>query len=123
MKEVQKRVYVATPYGSLKCQDDMRDYLAQNIARQECIKIMHAGYEPVSAVLELSGKLDENTQRELALELGLKMLEECDHIYVCDHPDVKDSKGIAAELEYAKKLGLSQLKLNKNGSAELVLWM
>ena len=123
MKEVQKRVYVATPYGALKCQDDMRDYLAQNIARGECAKITRAGFEAVSAVLELAGQLDEATPRDLALQKGLKMLEECDHIYVCDHPDVKDSKGIAAELEYAKKLGLSQLKLNKNGSAELVLWI
>ncbi|WP_169976038.1 DUF4406 domain-containing protein [Campylobacter sp. RM16191] len=115
------RVYVATPYGALRCSDNMRDYLAQNIAKEECAKIKRAGYEPVSAVLELAGKFSEDTQRDEALEAGIELLESCDHIYMSTHPDSKNSKGMSAELDRARELGISELVLNKDGSAELVL--
>ncbi|WP_169975124.1 DUF4406 domain-containing protein [Campylobacter sp. RM16191] len=119
MEEI--KVYVATPYGALRCSDNMRDYLAQNIAKEECAKIKRAGYEPVSAVLELAGKFSEDTQRDEALEAGIELLESCSYIYMSTHPDSKNSKGMAAELDRARELGISELVLNKDGLAELVL--
>lgn len=108
-----KRVYVATPYAALRCRDGDRADLAKRIAVCECKLLRLLGYEPLSPILWLDGKYDEDTRRDEVLAAGLRLLENCDYFYESKHKDAKRSQGIKLEREFAEANGIPQLKIDK----------
>lgn len=44
-------VFVSTPYASIKCKDEDRNYYAKRIAIEACHQVRLNGYEPLSPVL------------------------------------------------------------------------
>ncbi|MBT0611975.1 hypothetical protein [Campylobacter hyointestinalis] len=116
-------VYVASPYAAIRCSDDIRRHLAKKIALDECTRIMNAGFTPISPVLRLEGKFDEKTQRDEALKAGLEMLKQCDYYYESTHLDTANSQGVKSEREFAKANDIPKMVLNKDGQAEICLWL
>lgn len=116
-----KRVYVASPYAGLRCDDDIRAYLALKVAKEAYMKVKKAGFVPVSPVIELDGKVDEATQRDIAINAGLDMLKDCDYIYFSTHADAKFSKGMQIERQRAKELFIPEITIGTNGNVDILL--
>lgn len=116
-----KKVYIASPYAGLRCDDNIRAYLALKVAKEAYIKAKKAGFVPISPVIELDGKVDEATQRDIAINAGLDMLKDCDYIYFSTHPDAKFSKGMQIERQMAKELFIPEITISANGSVDVLL--
>ncbi len=91
-----RRIYVCHPF---------RDDPKRNIAWVRTIaKVMVSeGNTPVAPHLYLPAFVDEPTQRRLALDLGLSLLEACDEVQVFG-PHI--TEGMEREIEYARQLGI-----------------
>jgi hypothetical protein len=109
----KKIVFVASPvraiYERVMYQDDAHRTILL-LARKGCEKVKAAGHIPLSPVLCYDGVFDENSERFLVTEACFTLLAKCDEIYVVPNTASKHSKGIAKELELAKKLGITEVE-------------
>ena len=106
-----KLVFVSSPYSSIKCNDRDRNYIAKNIALEACRQVRLNGYEPISPVL---ARMD--VYSELETEKVMKNCEElmkaCRYYYFYPCKFSKNSKGMAYERNFARELGLAELKFS-----------
>ena len=89
-------VYICSPYSGDVAKN-------KKIASEMCYQAARAGHIPVAPHLLLTDYLDDNdpTQRAAGTMAGITLLKRCDEMWV--YPDHGISKGMAMELEIAKK--------------------
>lgn len=114
MKRTARLVYVASPYAGLRCGEASKHVVAVKLARDECRKVVRAGYTPISPVLAWHEMLDEKKDRETALNAGIELMSACSYIYFSKHPDSAFSNGMKMEREYAREIGLTELDFDSN---------
>lgn len=107
-----KKYYVATPikhyfenYDNKKALE-----LARNHAIAVSREVKKLGVIPVSAPLMMLGVYEEPEERELAIKIGLAILNGCDGIAYREC-DLSLSDGMRYELAVAKTLGIEIKKL------------
>lgn len=93
-----KLIYVASPYAG-----DIEKNIA--FAKRACRYVMEQGHAFFAPHLLYPQILDDTDpeERKTGLKLGLRMLEICDELWVCDD---RISTGMEAEIELAKQLGI-----------------
>jgi hypothetical protein len=94
----KKLIYIASPYTG-----DVERNTA--FAIDACRYCITQGHTPVAPHLLYTRMLDDSdpAQREIGLELGVRLLARADELWVCG-PRI--SSGMAAEIAEAKKLGI-----------------
>jgi len=107
-----KKVYVASPVRPV-LDHSIDEYSAYAqiswFASQGCKAVKEMGHIPVSPILAFDGVYDEFTERDAIDKACEALLLSCDYIHVVHTPYNKESKGIARELELAKKHGIETL--------------
>ncbi len=89
-------VYICSPYsGDIRHNTEMARRYSRCAIDQGCI--------PIAPHLWLPGILSEETERELAIGIDLKLLERVDEIWICGSVI---SKGMRREIDYAAAIGL-----------------
>ena len=89
-------VYICSKY---------RGNVAHNMAmaRRYSRFAVDQGCVPLTPHLWLPQFISEDTERELALRIDLRLLERCDELWVCGD---EISEGMAREIEHAADMGL-----------------
>ena len=89
-------IYIASPYaGDVKRNTEMARRYSRYAIDQGCI--------PITPHLWLPGILSEETERDLAIDMGLRLLGLCSEIWICGETI---SKGMRLELKYAISTGI-----------------
>lgn len=89
---MRKLVFISSPYGADPEGNTLR-------ARAYCRYAVDKGVTPIAPHLFYPQFMSEDTERELAMEMGLQLLSHCDQLWVFGKP----SPGMVMEMEYAKK--------------------
>ena len=89
-------VYIASPFaGDERYNTEMARRYCRYAVDQACI--------PIAPHLWLPGILSEETERDLALDMDLRLLGLCSEIWLCGETI---SKGMRMELKYALSAGI-----------------
>ncbi|EJP75070.1 DUF7768 domain-containing protein [Campylobacter sp. FOBRC14] len=104
-------VFVSTPYASIECKDRDRNYYARQFALEACSIVRQNGYEPISPVLAFMDVYSE-LEREDVMKACLELLSVCSYYYFhpCKFSD--KSRGMQEERDYARELGITELKFS-----------
>ena len=89
-------VYICSPYSG-----DIKNNTAKT--REYCRFAVDEGQVPVAPHLMFPQFMDEEKERELALQMDLVLLEKCDELWVFGR---EWSEGMKAEIEVASRLGM-----------------
>lgn len=85
-------VYVCSPYsGDVKVNTEL--------AKAYCRYVVEQGNVPIAPHLMFPQFLDEETERELALQMDLVLMESCNEVWVFG---TRVTNGMRAEIAYAK---------------------
>lgn len=101
-----KKVYISSPYRTTQKEAvPAVKELARNLrlARKGCRMAVDRGFIPVAPHLFFPQFLNEDSEREIGIELGMELLKECDEIWVLGS---RISDGMADEISYARDLGI-----------------
>lgn len=103
---MNRLVYVAHRYA---------DDPAGNVAKMRaiCRAIVDAGDIPICAPLYLPAFLDESTERALALEIGLRLIDLCREVRVFG----SISAGVQAEIDHAIAARIPVVFVGTDGGA------
>jgi hypothetical protein len=107
-----KRIYIALKYTG---QEDESFAIANKVIGY----VIQMGYIPISPI-SMTHTAAKNfglpPDSDFWWELNKTLLDACDEIWVCstDSLDYKESKGVAMEIEYARKNGMEVKFLNMN---------
>ena len=96
-------VYICSPYSG----DVERN---TELARRYSRLAVKKGFIPLAAHLLLPQFISEETERELAISLDLKILECCREIWVCGGTI---SEGMKTEILYARTLGIPERSIKE----------
>ena len=98
-----KLVYIASPYAG---------DVEQNVrfAKAACRYAIEQGATPIAVHLLYPQLLDDgiHAEREVGLQMGLRVLEACDELWVCG---MHISKGMEAEIFAAGQMGIPVRRL------------
>lgn len=89
-------VYICSPYAGDIARNTER-------ARRYCRLAIDRGYVPIAPHLLFPQFLSEETEREKALLLGLRLLSVCQEMWICGG---RVSEGMRREIQQARSLGL-----------------
>ena len=90
-------VYICSPYSG----NTQRN---SELARRYCRLAVNRGCIPLAPHLLLPQFLSEATERELAICIGLHLLEKCQEVWICGN---RISEGMRREIARAKEIGLT----------------
>ncbi len=101
---MNKLVYIASPLSG----DTEQNIL---FARQACRYAIACGNTPFAPHLIYPQILDDNdpSERRLGLDMGNRMLELCDELWLCGE---HISPGMEGEREFARELGIPVLEVS-----------
>ncbi len=89
-------VYICSPYsGDVKRNTRMARRYSRYAIDQGCI--------PITPHLWLPGILSEETERDRAIEVDLRLMDVCKELWVCGDAI---SKGMCQEIAYAAEIGI-----------------
>ena len=96
--EQGKLVYIASPYAG-----DVETNVI--FARAACQYVVRQGCTPIAVHLLYPQFLDDSVpeEREAGLQMGRRVLEACDELWLCGE---RGSAGMEAELKEAERLGI-----------------
>lgn len=95
----KKLVYICSPFSG--------DVAGNTIKAREYSRFaFEQGVIPFTAHLLFPQFVMEETERELAMQMDMEMLEKCDEIWVFGAEE-RLSAGMKAEIEYAEQLGMT----------------
>ncbi|MDY6119993.1 MAG: hypothetical protein SPI03_01435 [Campylobacter sputorum] len=103
--------FVSSPYGAINCKERDRNYYAKKLAVEACDIVRKNGYEPISPVLAWMDLYSE-LERERVMKNCLELLGVCSFYYFHNCEWSKNSSGMKEELEYARELGVAELKFS-----------
>ena len=89
-------VYICSPYSG----DIQRN---TELARRYSRLAVERGYIPLAPHLLLPQFISEEAERELAIRIGLHLLEKCQELWICGK---RISKGMLSEIARANEIGL-----------------
>lgn len=108
-----KKVYIASPVHPILEKHKQNENIAWELIFEcstiGCYEVKIMGHIPISPIRAFLDVFEEYDERETIDKACEALLLSCDYIYVVDTPYNKDSKGIARELELAKKHGIKVL--------------
>jgi len=115
--DTKKRVYICSPFRPVLTDPILRaNELIDNLklAKDACTLAVLRGCEPVALHLYYPQFLndDDEYERQLGMELGLRTLRSCDEIWIIS-PRI--SSGISAEIKEAQKCGIPVLVFTAAG--------
>ncbi|WP_169767259.1 hypothetical protein [Campylobacter curvus] len=104
-------VFVSTPYASIECKDRDRNYYARQFALEAYRIVRQNGYKPISPVIAFMDVYGE-FEREEVMEASFELLSVCSYYYFhpCKFSD--KSRGMQEERDYARELGITELKFS-----------
>ena len=108
-----KVVYICSPFSADPVENVER---AKRYCKQVTLQVPNV--VPFSPLLMFPFFLDEATQRELALNMGVEMLNRCDELWVFSH-NGQISDGMAMEIQLAKEAGKKVKFISQFGEAAL----
>ena len=79
-------------------------------AKQYCRYALDQGCVPIAPHLMLPQFMDEESERELAMEADLQILSRCDEIWICGD---EMSAGMAAEVAFAKEWNMKERRIKE----------
>lgn len=88
------KVYVCSPYAG-------NVHMNKEKAKLFCRHVVDQGHTPLAPHLLFPQFMEENTERERAIQMGLEVLEMCDEVWVL----APCSNGMRREINHAMKLG------------------
>ena len=116
----QKRVYICSPFhptnsNPIHAANELIDNL--KLAKDACTFAAIRGCEPIAPHLYYPQFLndDDEVERALGMELGLKALRSCDELWIIS-PRI--SSGMSAEIKEAQKCGIPVLVFTAAGFRE-----
>lgn len=89
-------VYICSPYSG----DIQRN---TELARRYSRYAVNCGYIPLAPHLLLPQFISEKTERELAIRIGIQLLEKCQELWICGK---RISEGMLCEIVRANEIGL-----------------
>ncbi len=94
-----KLVYICSPFAG-----DIESNL--KLARAACCHAADQGCAPIAVHLLYPQILDDTipSEREAAIQMGLRVLASCDEVWVCGE---RISRGMHCEIAEARRLGVS----------------
>lgn len=104
-------VFVSTPYASIDCSDRDRNYYARKLALEACRVVRLNGYEPLSPVLAFMEVYSE-LEREKIMQNCYELISVCSFYYFHNCKWSEKSRGMQEERDYAKLLGVAELKFS-----------
>lgn len=107
-----KRIYVCSPFRGQTGSAVEIDANVQH-AREACKLVVEQGDCPIAPHLLFTQFLDDDvpSQREAGIRCGLALLATCDELYLWPRVAGEISKGMAAEVEAAKAIGIPVVSL------------
>lgn len=113
----KKRVYICSPYRSVLTTPILRaNELTDNLklAKDACTLAAFCSCEPIAPHLYYPQFLndDDEYERTLGMELGLKALRACDELWIISS---RISSGMSAEIKEAQKCGIKVLVFTSAG--------
>ena len=98
---MMKMVYICSPFRD---DDKLKQYANTRAAQGHCRRAYEQNCIPVAPHLYLPQFLDDDTpaERDLALRIGLRLIDYCSEVWV--HGD-RISDGMCGEIEYATATG------------------
>ena len=106
----KKLVYIASPYaGDIEANVEF--------ARAACRYAIHEGMLPFAPHLLYPQVLDDAVpkERELGIELGIRMLKLCDELWLCGE---RLSEGMAREMAEARRIGIPVRRIDSRAIME-----
>lgn len=104
-------VFVSSPFASIECKERDRNYYAKELALEACRQVRLNGYEPISPVLAWMDVYSE-LEREKVMKNCEELMRACRYYYFYPCKFSKNSKGMAYERNFARELGLAELKFS-----------
>ena len=101
-----KSVYICSPYRSYQKDPAGRDKeIGRNLklARKGCRIAVERGFIPVAPHLFFPQFLNEETERDVGIDMGMELLKNCDEVWVLGRTV---SDGMAGEIAFARELGI-----------------
>ena len=101
-----KSVYICSPYRSYLKDPAGRDKeISRNLklARKGCRIAVERGFIPVAPHLFFPQFLNEETERDVGIDMGMELLKNCDAVWVLGRTV---SDGMAGEIAFARELGI-----------------
>jgi hypothetical protein len=99
------KVFICSPYSA-----DTQDGIDTNVdnARAYCALAVSKGYLPIAPHIYFTQFLNDHNreQRAMGMAFGMKLLQECDEMWVFGKP----SNGMQQEIEVAKRIYFLQIK-------------
>ena len=113
----QKKVYICSPFRPISTNpvlaaNELIDNL--KLAKDACTFATLCGCEPIATHLYYPQFLndDDEYERALGMELGLKALKACDELWIMS---CRISSGMSAEIKEAQKCGITVLVFTSAG--------
>lgn len=98
-----KKVYISSPYRPRQKDNAKELEINLKLARKGCRIAVERGFMPVAPHLLFPQFLNEDTEREVGIDMGMELLKECDELWVLGN---RISDGMADEIQYARDLGI-----------------
>lgn len=98
-----RKVFICSPYRASNPDPVGRAREIQNnldLAREGCRIAVERGYVPIAPHLFFPQFLCEETERDIGIQMGLGLLDECDELWMLGR---RVTDGMAKEISYAKE--------------------
>ena len=107
MKTDKKLIYIASPYTNPEDSIRIQNYTDVTKIAADLVAEGHIAISPITYGHVLSECKKMPTDWGFWMDFCLVLLAKCDKILVCNTiPGWENSKGVAAEIEFAKKNGI-----------------
>lgn len=107
MKTDKELIYIASPYTNPDSIIRIQNYLDVTKIAADLVSVGHVAISPITYGHVLAECKEMPTDWEFWMDFCLVLLNKCDKLLVCNTiPGWKNSKGVAAEIEFAKQNGI-----------------
>lgn len=107
MKTDKELIYIASPYTNPDSIIRIQNYLDVTKIAADLVSVGHVAISPITYGHVLAECKEMPTDWEFWMDFCLVLLNKCDKLLVCNTiPGWENSKGVAAEIEFAKQNGI-----------------
>jgi hypothetical protein len=107
MKTDKELIYIASPYTNPDSIIRIQNYLDVTKIAADLVSVGHVAISPITYGHVLAECKEMPTDWEFWMDFCLALLNKCDKLLVCNTiPGWENSKGVAAEIEFAKQNGI-----------------
>jgi hypothetical protein len=107
MKTDKELIYIASPYTNPNSIIRIQNYLDVTKIAADLVSVGHVAISPITYGHVLAECKEMPTDWEFWMDFCLVLLNKCDKLLVCNTiPGWENSKGVSAEIEFAKQNGI-----------------